>query len=502
MNAELPLLTAHSWECIRSALLPGEEAYLVGGSVRDLLLGRVSHDLDFIILGDSLAVGRRVADALGAPYYTLDSERKTGRVILLQPDGERLFLDFAALRASNLESDLRDRDFTINAIAIPLHDLTQLVDPLGGVADLRAGVLRPCSPSSFLNDPLRTLRAVRQAVAFELHILPDTQKLLRQALPLLPRVSPERLRDELFRTLDGPQPSTAIRALDKLGALPYLLPELPALKGIEQSPPHTSDVWTHTLGVVQKLVSLFNVLAPTPDPETASNLTLAAVSLRLGRYRDKIHEHLSTLLNPDRSLRALLVLAALYHDIGKPQTRTLSDQGRIHFYNHEEIGASIASQRAHRLRLSNDETERLAIIVRHHMRPLLLAQGGELPSRRAVYRFFRSAGAAGVDICLLCLADTLATYGPGLPQEVWARQVDVVRILMEAYWEQKEERLSPPALLRGEALIQEFSLQPGPQVGKLLEAIREAQATGEIHTRQQALDFARARLQADDLDQG
>jgi tRNA nucleotidyltransferase/poly(A) polymerase len=238
-------------EQIREALPPDTQAYLVGGAVRDMLLGRPTHDLDFVLPADAVKISRRVADALHAAFYPLDEERDTGRVVQIDPDGSRQVIDFSVLRGPDLESDLRARDFTVNAIALDLHAPQVLIDPLGGAADLHAKRLRACSPLSFEEDPLRVVRGVRLAAAFGFRILPETRRQMGQAVSSLERISPERLRDELFRMLGGPQPWTAIRALDLLGALPYILPELPALKGVDQSPPHVQDVWSHTLSVLQ-----------------------------------------------------------------------------------------------------------------------------------------------------------------------------------------------------------------------------------------------------------
>jgi putative nucleotidyltransferase with HDIG domain len=221
---------------------------------------------------------------------------------------------------------------------------------------------------------------------------------------------------------------------------------------------------------------------------------MGLVSLRLGRYREQLHRHLTTALNPDRTLRALLILAALFHDVGKPHTHQNDQAGRIRFLEHEKAGARLTSLWATRMHLSSLEIERLVVIVRNHMRPLLLAQLVEPPSRRAVYRFFRHCGEAGVDVCLLSLADTLATYGPTLPEDVWTHQLDIVRMLLEAWWEEPERIVSPPALLNGSDIIRELHLQPGPQIGQILEAIREAQAAADISSREQALALARAWL--------
>lgn len=479
---------------VRAILPAGAPIYLVGGAVRDLLLGHASHDLDFVVPREAIAVARKAANALGGAFFALDPQRDTGRVLLTGESNKRYFLDFTSFRGPDLESDLRARDFTINAIALDLRQPEALVDPLGGAQDLRARVLRPCSPTSFDDDPLRILRCVRLAVKYELRLLPETRRLLSQALAGLSRVSAERMRDELFRIFDAHKPAVALRTLDILGALEYVLPEVKALKGVTQSPPHVDEVWPHTLNTVQKLSDLIDSLGPEHDPETAANWALGLVALRIGRYRQQISDHLSENLNPDRSLRSLLLLAALYHDIGKPASRQVEADGRIRFFDHDQLGAQLAGQRGARLHLSNSEIERLTTIIRHHMRPLLLAQTGAMPSRRAIYRFFRATGAAGVDICLLSLADTLATYGPGLPQEVWVKQLDTARTLLEAWWEQAEEKVSPPALLNGHEMMECFGLPPGPEIGRLLEELREAQATGEIKERSEALEFIRARL--------
>ncbi|MBN2148490.1 MAG: HD domain-containing protein, partial [Anaerolineales bacterium] len=263
-----------------------------------------------------------------------------------------------------------------------------------------------------------------------------------------------------------------------------------------QSPPHILDVWEHTLDVIKRLEAILEVLAPAYDPDKAASLILGLVVLRLGRYRQQIQAHLSESLNPNRTLRSLLFFAALYHDVGKPETRTQQPDGRVRFFEHDQLGQILTSTRAQALHLSNVEIERLKVIVRHHMRPLLLAQMDELPSRRAIYRYFRDTGPAGVDICLLSLADTLGTYGASLPQEVWARQLDVIRLLLEAWWEKPSENIAPPPLLNGRDLIEQLGLQPGPLIGQLLEAIREAQASGQVTTPEQAIALAE-RLQGD-----
>jgi putative nucleotidyltransferase with HDIG domain len=344
------------------------------------------------------------------------------------------------------------------------------------------------------------MRSVRLAVFLKCKIHPDTGRQIRQAAALLEQVSPERVRDELFRMLDSPEPATAVRLLDMLGILPYVLPELTPLKGVPQpaelynQPLSKADVWTHTLESVKRLGQVLQVLSISFEQEKAANWALGLISVQLGRYRQQLAEHLAIRINPERSLRSLLFLAGLYHDVGKPNTQQVDSSGRMRFYGHEQVGARLVAKRARHLRLSNDEIERLAILVENHMRPLLLAQSGEAPSRRAIYRYFRTTGSAGIDLGLFSLADSLATFGPALPRENWAQHLAVVRALCEAWWEQPDQIVTPPVLVDGHDLLELFNLQPGPLVGDLLEAVRESQAAGQVNTRQQALDLVDNRL--------
>ncbi len=479
---------------LRSRLMGEKDLYIVGGAVRDMILGKPIHDVDFVYSGDVRPVARRLADHLRGGFYMLDDERNTARVIDPR-DGIPVSIDFAAFRAGDLEGDLRARDFTINAIAIPMNNSQQLIDPLNGAEDLRAGILRACSPSAFANDPLRVLRGVRLAVSLGFRIETETYQAMRAAVPLLERVSAERKRDELFRMLGGDKPATAMRMLDRLDVFAVMMPELLAMKGVEQRPPHTLPVWEHTLAVLDALEPLLNVLVGEYPREGASNVMLGLAVLRLGRYRAQLAEHFARVLNPNRTLCSLLFFAALYHDAGKPATQERDESGTIHFFGHETVGARMAAVRGHELALSRTEVEYIDAIINNHMRVHLLSATHQAPSRRSVYRFFRAAGEAGLDVCLLSLADTMATYNQTLSQEHWLEELDTSRALMESYYEQTEQVVRPPRLISGSDLIEILQMEPGPALGQALEALQEAQATGQVSGREQALEFVRCWIE-------
>lgn len=495
MPAEFPLPPI--LEKVMAILPPDAEVYLVGGAVRDLLTSRLSPDFDFAVPSNGISLARSVANALRVDFMPLDDERDTGRVVIKNEDGSLTYLDFATFRGASLEEDLRDRDFTINALALNLRDTT-IIDPLNGAADIRAKVIRACSPSSMSHDPVRILRGVRQAAAFGFSIDKSTREWMKSAADMIGNVSIERIRDEIFKILGGPKASASIRALEMLGVLGRLMPELVRMKGVMQSPPHIHDVWTHTLAVLDQLSGLLSTLHPGFDAETTSDLFMGLVSLKIGRYREQIAEHFRKSLNPTRTHRSLLFFSALYHDVCKPNTRSVDDTGRVRFFDHDIKGSEVAAERGRIFNLSNDEIARLTGIVRNHMRFHFFAdrleRENQPPSRKAIYRYFRDSGGAGIDLILLALADVRGTRGNELTQASWAANLDIARILLENYWERPAEVVNPPRLLDGNDLMKELQIKPGRVIGQLIESIRENQAAGKIVDREEALAFAREEL--------
>ena len=481
-------------ESLRQLAGEDQQIYLVGGMVRDQLMQQPGHDLDFAVTGDVLRLARKTADQLGAAFYVMDAERQTARLILHSPDSRRWLLDFSALRGNTIQADLFARDFTINAIAIDLRELNRLIDPLNGAQDIKDHVLRMCAPTAFSDDPLRVVRAVRQSAEFGMRMTPDTIAALKKAIYGLEQVSVERQRDELFRILDGEQALAGLRTGFALGVFRSLLPEMETLVGLEQGPPHLLNAFEHTLALISALETLYSVLVEPYKEEKGSNLTYGQAVMELGRYREQLAAHFNQKLNPERSLRGLLLFAGLFHDTAKPLTRSVDPDGRIRFLDHENVGVAIVTSRARALALSTEEVDRLGLHVRHHMRIHHLAKTSPQVSRKALYRYFHDLGEAGVEVVLLAMADLIATYGVTINPERWQAELSVCRQLLDAWYDHREEYLQPARLLDGSELMLELDLSPGPQVGALLDALREAQAAGLVTTRDQALGFARERL--------
>jgi len=464
--------------------------YLIGGAIRDRLMNRQVHDLDFVTGFDARRLARKVANHFNGAFFVLDEKRAIYRVVLHIENQKRVFLDFARFQGENLEEDLNKRDFSMNAVAISINNPMQTFDPCAGILDIKNNIIRTCSATSFIDDPLRILRAVRFATYYSFRIEPQTISLLREAIPDLERVAHERIRDELFFLLESRRTRTAFHLLDRLNVLDAIMPELSRLKNVPQNPPHVYPVWEHSLSVLDELEDLFSILVGEISESHAENIKFAAASLRLGRFRNHMDIHFSKEIVAGRNRRSLLFLAALFHDVGKADTLTIDEEGRSHFFEHETRGSQIIAEWGNWLSLSQAEISWEKTLLQHHMRVHHLVKTGRPVSRRAIYHFFRDCGAAGVDICLLTLADFLATYGIEYPEDLWDKYLDTCNTLLDAWWEKKEEAVQPVRLLDGNDVKEIFKLSSGPMIGRLLEELKEAQATGEVVSRQQAIAFA------------
>ncbi len=457
--------------------------YLVGGAVRDALMGRLSHDLDFVVPSKGIATAFHLGNVLHQPAYPLDAERDTGRVVLADTT-----LDVACYRGPDLLADLQARDFTVNAIALPAAATrtSSLIDPCHGQADLKAKIIRQASPEAISDDPVRGLRAIRQAVQFGFTIESETGQAIVAAASTLNRVSAERCRDEFLKLLLTSAPHTALQQMATYNLLPVLLPEVAALTHIVQSPPHHEPVLEHTWSVLRWLVQVEQWLRGTATTEHP----LSAASKALAPYTHPLTDYLSRSVDGGLDGWTILRLGALFHDVGKAKTQTHEASGRIRFLDHDGVGAKMTGPVLERLRLSRETVRQVQTIVGGHMRPLFLLQS-ESPTPRAVYRFFKALGPNGVDVLLLSLADHLATYGGVGDAAAWRKLCALVEWFLNHYFHQHERTISPQPLLNGHQLMQELGLAPGPLVGQLLRLLEEAQATGEVSTIAEAMAWVR-----------
>lgn len=441
--------------------VPRGRLYLVGGLIRDCLLGRhPGSDIDLTVAGSALELGREAADRLAARLVVLSERDDTVR--LVRPD---LSLDLTGFRRPDLTGDLRARDYTVNALAVDLSALAEgnprLIDPTGGLADLAARRLVPADSDVLTADPLRVLRAYRLAAELGLTIPPATVRAMAAAAPGLRRIAGERLSAELNRLLQTPDSAPWLTAMARDKLLGFVLPEVAALAGQPQNRYHHLNALGHTLAA---LTALEGLLAEPPDWTTGQEL--------------------------DQPSALALKWAALYHDTGKPACHQPRPWGGTSFPGHNRESARLWNLAAQRLRLPNGLTRLAERLIEAHMRPLQILLADRITAK-AVRRMIRAVDGRAVELGLLTLADSLATQGPQRAADFEERLNDLWQQVMDLGRAMDRQELEP--LLKGDELMAELGLFSGPLVGRLLDEIAAARLAGEITDRAEALELA-ARL--------
>jgi len=445
---------------------------LAGGPVRDAVMGRPVADVDITVeKGGAAAVGRAFADMAGGALVLLGKER-LARVIR-----GAATVDFTPLRAPTLEADLRARDFTVNAMAVRLPwgaGRAEVIDPTGGISDLKARRLRACSASSFRDDPVRLWRAIRMEA--ELRFRPEaaTARLLAAAIARKPALPGERLRDEFMKLLALPNAAGALARARKAGLLGLTFPETRAMDAVKAGRQRI-DVMEHTLDGFRFL-----------------EMDLASLARVFPREGAAVRAHLDREAVAGRPRSSLLKLAMLLHDVGKPGTVSVREDGRVHFLEHEKTGAATAANvMRNRLKMAEGEVRSVTALIRQHLRIGFLA-GAPRVTDRAVYRLIRDAGDELFDLVLHARADRRATrHGLRISAAAHARMVGRILGLRRAMLARQDVR----RLLTGHDVMKELGIGPGPVVGAVLRAVDEAAALGQVRDRAGALREARRALE-------
>jgi len=495
-----------------------KQGYIVGGFIRDWLLGRETNDVDIVVSGDAITIAREVAGEIGGKFVLLDDVNDVARVVVTEDEqprrnsqnqeshGAEWHFDFSPF-TGDIETDLARRDFTINAMALELSQFVaaskatkmnsrksarlltekqaplKLIDPFSGREDLRDKIVRGVSEQIFEADAARLLRAVRLAAELDFTIEPDTESLIRRYCQAITEVPGERIREELLRLLTLPRAAYHLRYLDKLGLLLALIPELAESKGVEQPTVHFWDVFDHSV----QTVAAIEFLIRESEWEYGNDAMLPTAP-----WSDMIERHLSQEVSSGSNHKVLLKLAGLFHDIAKPMTKSIDDTGRARFLGHTKQGAAMTADILERLRFSNREIRLVESLVYHHLRPVQMANK-EFPTQRAIYRYFRDTGDAGIDILFLALADCLATRGPLISMEDWEKHCQLINYILTEH-DKQQAKILPVKLIDGHDIMDTFGLAPGPLIGKLLAMVNEAHASGELSTREEALALVRRKL--------
>ena len=448
-----------------------DRAWLVGGAVRDELLGRASVDHDVVVGGDPRRLARELGRRAGAHSFALSEAFGAWRVVARDRSWQ---IDLTPIMGGTIEDDLARRDLTINAIARPLAG-GPAIDPHGGTADLRARLLRMVGPDSFSDDPLRTIRLARLAAELEFEVDPPTRAAAAAGAARLTAVSAERVFAELRQIIASDRVLDGLALMDALGATAVVLPELTALHAVQQSDYHHLDVHGHTIAVLEQTVAL-------ERPEMLEQA--------FGDHGHAVSELLAEPLANELTRGTALRFGALFHDAAKPQTRAVTPDGRVTFMGHDTAGAELVEAVFGRLRASERLISHVAALTRNHLRLGFLVHEAPL-SRRAVYRYLRACEPVEVDVTVLSVADRLATRGRNSERAI-ERHIELARELIGDALAWRAARPKPP--VRGDQLARAIGVTPGPELGRILAELEEAAFAGEVETEQQALERARELL--------
>ncbi|MDI6756721.1 MAG: hypothetical protein QME32_01720 [Endomicrobiia bacterium] len=463
------------------------EIYLVGGAVRDMLAGAASNDFDFATPVDPSRLARKFARAVGGSTVTLDEERRIYRVVK-KVGGGILTFDFSAYRSPTIDLDLKMRDITVNAIAMPLKVAAPLfgkkarasakipsggiLDPTGGIGDLKKRRIMFISEKAVREDPARLLRAFRFASELGFAIPPKTLATCRRLRKEIAGPAPERLRDELLKMFATDRALSSVKLFDKSGALEILIPEISAMKkSCKRFYFHPQGLWRHLTETLAR-VEEYTADVPANFPEAADDL---------GRY---LAETTSS-----GNVKSLLKFTTLLHDAGKPLcARRIG--GRMRFFGHETVGVKVFNDIASRLKLSRDEMRFASLLVKNHMRILQLIGSGNT-TQRAIYRLRRDAGKTFPALCLLSLADA-ASYKnlKGFEKNNVAAVHKFIRKTLKQYFDDMKKP-AQTKIIDGHLLMRMLSLKPGPAVGAILKRLEEERAIGAVKTTDDAVKCAR-----------
>jgi putative nucleotidyltransferase with HDIG domain len=436
------------------------DAYLVGGAVRDMLLGISPIDYDIVVPDDPQALSDAISRNTGASFFKMGKNRQT----VLRSHIHAHTIDIVRMAGRSIEIDLRLRDFTINAMALHLNSRL-LLDPMKGREDMATRTIRMVSEQAFPNDPLRLLRTYRFAATLNFEIEKETEAAIKTHSQLIRQPAGERIREELIRLLNTPCAAAYLHKMRESGLLFGLFPEIEKASGCSQNAYHRFDVLDHTLSACRHIESILNDMW-----------------IEDSAFRTAIPE----------CMKSILKLAVLLHDIGKPQTRSVDANGSVHFIGHEKIGAEISADIASRLKLSNSDADYLSVLIRNHLRPLLLyrAHQNQSLTRKGIIRLFRSLKLHTPDLLLMALADARAKTDKACEEDfsIYGFITDIIKLYFQDYLPQKNQ----VPLITGHDLISQFGLQPSPAFKIIIDTVEEARLSQTLCDRSEALSLVRA----------
>ena len=435
------------------------EGYLVGGSVRDFLMGKKFVDRDIAIKGAE-EFAKKLAKTLDATFITLDDENKIYRLVLKDKVN---YLDISELRGKSIEEDLYARDFTINAIAYNLAT-DEFIDTTGGIKDIENRKLRAIKEQNFVDDPLRILRAYRFMSTTGSEADEQLEKILKKHLVLLNNPAKERIHDEIMKLFGGEYTSKTLLKMYDDKILEMLFP---CVKEMEKVPPnshHHLDLIHHVIETVRNIEVLYENSVPA------------------------VKEHLNRIDFGGFPRINHLKIAGFLHDIGKYSTWTIEESGRHRFIKHDIKGAEMVVPMLKNLKFSNKQIDYISEMIRWHIYPSNVITSPNF-EEKIMMRYVRKMENNVIDNIILAKADRLSAQGPDVTEEMTETNLSGLDKLLNFYIEIKDTLKPLPKLLDGNEIMQILSIKPSQRLGKIIEELKEAQINGDVQTKEDAISF-------------
>ena len=440
------------------------EIYLVGGAVRDFLCGKSTNDRDLVVENlDTKDFALRIAKFFDATFVPLDEENKIYRVVMKDKIN---YLDITQPAGGNIETDLFRRDLTINAIAVNIKTF-ELIDKTGGADDLKNGIIRSISEKNFTDDPLRILRVYRFQAQTGFKIDGQTETQLKKHLDLISVPAVERINYELMHLFSVEFTPQTLLEMDKVGLLEKIFPVVKELKQIPPNSHHHLRLLEHSIETVRNIGVIYK---SSPEP---------------------VKEHLQKSDFGGYSRLAHLKLAGFLHDIGKFSTWTIEeDTGRHRFIKHDDIGAKLVVPILKKLVFSNKQIDYISCMIKNHIYPAALMTSPDV-NEKAMMRYVRKMEDNSLDEIVLAKADRLSARGPAISDEMVENNINSLTRLQDFYLKVKDTLEPLPKLLDGNEVMKLLNIKPSPKLGEILDALHEAQISGDVITKEHAVEFVK-----------
>ena len=438
------------------------EIFLVGGTVRDYYMGLESTDRDIIVMDeDARKFALKLLDLFDATFVPLDEENRIYRLVL--PDKIN-YIDVTNPAGDSIEKDLMRRDLTINAIAVNIRT-GDVIDISGGVTDIKNKCINYVNELNFVDDPLRLLRVYRFQALYGFQLAPETINAVCKYSDLIHKPAVERINYEILKLFSGEYAHIALENMNKTWLLEEIFPFVKELKQVPPNSHHHLDLFHHSIETVKQIQNLYN------------------------ESSDVVKEHLNAIDFGGFSRLAHLKLAGFMHDIGKFSTWRI-DEGKHRFIKHDDVGAKMSVKILKDLHFSNKQIDYISSMIKYHIYPSHVMTSPQI-TEKIMMRYVRKMDTNSIDAVILAQADRLSARGPEITDEIVERNITSLNMLLRFYLEARETLKPLPKLLDGNDVMKILNIKPSKKLGEIMEALHEAQISGDVITKDHAVEFVK-----------